>query len=270
MKTCITYYGGKQQLLPKLLEVLPQDRRSYCEPFAGGLALYFKLPAHKFEVINDTNAMVVNFYEVCRSDFDALKEKIEATPFSRLSYKVAMSIYRMPHLFNKLQQAWAFFVATQCGFAAQIGSFGFDKKGKRIKTFNNKKLRFTKDIADRLKGTLIEHKDAVDTIKTYDSEDMFFYLDPPYVTDGNRKAVNQGHYSGYSLLDYRRLLDCLASLKGRFLLSSYPSNMLQDYASRHGWWIKEFDKPLSARKSTKGKPRGRKTEVLCGNYKKDI
>ena len=40
MKTPITYWGGKQQLLPKILPLIPLHRQ-YCEPFFGGGALYF-------------------------------------------------------------------------------------------------------------------------------------------------------------------------------------------------------------------------------------
>ena len=98
-KTVTTYYGGKQQLLPKLIESLPKNRKYYCEPFAGGLALLFKLEPHEFEVVNDIDALAINFYEVFRSDFDNLKAKIEASLFSRDTYKVALTIYRMPHLF---------------------------------------------------------------------------------------------------------------------------------------------------------------------------
>ena len=40
MKTPITYWGGKQQLVPKILSLIPEHKQ-YCEPFFGGGALYF-------------------------------------------------------------------------------------------------------------------------------------------------------------------------------------------------------------------------------------
>ena len=265
-KIPITYYGGKKQLLPKLLNAMPNDSKYYCEPFAGGLALYFSRSPVEFEVINDTNNLVINFYEILRLHFDALKAKIEATLFSRTSYKVALDIYTMPHLFNKLQQAWAFYFLTQAGYACQIGSFGVDTKGKRVITFNNKKLQFNPSIAKRLEKTLIENRDAITVIKSFDCPEMFIYADPPYVSDGSTPKINQGHYKNYTLKDYKTLLDTLAKAKGKFLLSSYPSELLDDYIKKHGWHTKTFDKPLSAQKVKNGEKRKRKTEVLTANY----
>jgi DNA adenine methylase len=74
-----------------------------------------------------------------------------------------------------------------------------------------------------------------------------------------------GHYDGYSLLDYTELLETLSKIKGKFLLSSYPSDVLQDYTTKYGWHTKTFDMRISvnAKSDTKNK---RKTEVLTANY----
>ena len=110
-KTPISYYGGKQNMLRHILPLIP-EHTIYTEAFFGGGAVFFAKAPAPSEIINDTNDMLVNFYEVAKNDFDALKAKIEATPFSRASYTVALSIYRMPHLFDKVQQAWAFYIGT--------------------------------------------------------------------------------------------------------------------------------------------------------------
>jgi DNA adenine methylase len=261
MKTPISYYGGKQNLTSKIIPLIPENIKVYCEPFFGGGAIFFALknPATEIEIINDTNNMVTNFYEVVKTDFDNLKQKVEATLFSRATYSVANTMYRMPHLFDKLQLAWAFFVATNMGFSNKIGSWGLDKYGKRVKAFRNKKLRFDESVAKRLEKAQIESKDAVSVIETYNTEDTFFYCDPPYIDS------NQGHYGGYTESDYRRLLDALVTVKGKFILSSYPSNILDEYIQKYGWISEHVDKPLSASKFT-DKPRKRKIEVITRNY----
>jgi len=258
-KTPITYYGGKLNLLSELLPLIP-EHRIFTEAFFGGGALFFAKPPSEAEVINDTNNMVVNFYEMVKTDFDQLKAKIEATLFSRATYTVAFTIYRMPHLFGKLQQAWAFYIATNMGFSCQIGSWGYDKYGKRVKAFRNRKLSFNKEIHERLENTTIENNDASKVIQSRDAVDAFHYVDPPYINS------SQGHYGGYTEIDYRNLLNTLESVKGKFLLSSYPSKILDEYTQRNGWFTKTFDKPLSARKSVKNIPRARKVEVLTANY----
>ena len=54
----------------------------------------------------------------------------------------------------------------------------------------------------------------------------------------------------------------LASIEGKFLLSSYHSPILTKYAKEYGWKQKGFDSKLSVNKGS-GKM---KTEVLTANY----
>lgn len=257
--TPITYYGGKQNMLKEILQRIP-SHRIYTEAFFGGGALFFAKEPSEVEVINDINTMVVNFYTVAQTDFQNLKEKVETTLFSRATYNVAWSIYRMPHLFSKLQQAWAFYVATNMGFACQIGSWGYDKYGKRTKTFHNKKLSFDTTIAQRLAPIQIENNDGCTVIASRDTVDTFHYVDPPYIDS------HQAHYSGYGKEAYQQLLDTLATIKGKFLLSSYPSGILDTYITKYGWHTKTFSKTLCASKGKNGQKRTHKTEVLTANY----
>jgi DNA adenine methylase len=258
-KTPITYYGGKINLLSEILPRIP-EHRVYIEPYFGGGAVFFAKEPSEAEVINDTNAMVVNFYEVVKSDFEKLKAKIEATPFSRDIYRVALTMYRVPNLFNKLQQAWAFYVGTNMGFSCKIGSWGFDRYNKRVKAFRNKKLIFNEEIVKRLENVQIENLDALKVIVNRDAEDVMFYLDPPYPNS------DQGHYSGFSEEDFENLLKVLSVLKGNFLLSSFPNKTLEKYTKKYGWHTQTFGKPLSASNGALSEKRKRKVEVLTANY----
>ena len=188
LKTPITYYGGKQNLLSEILPIIPKHQ-IYTEAFFGGGAVFFAKTPAKSEIINDANNMVVNFFQVIQTDFEELKEKIQATPYSRAAYSVAYCIYQMPHLFGKVEQAWAFYVATNLGFARKIGSWGYDKEGTHLRSFNRKKAAFDHSIAERLSNTQIEHNDANKVILSRDHTDAFHYVDPPYI------GSDQGHYS---------------------------------------------------------------------------
>ncbi len=259
-KTPISYYGGKQNMLQHILPNIPKHK-IYTELFFGGGAVFFAKEKSDSEIINDTSDLVINFYEVCKTDFENLKAKIEATLFSRATYSVAWAIYRMPHLFNKLQQAWAFYVGTNMGFGCRIGSWGFDKYGKRVKAFRNKKLQFDESILNRLSNVQIEHSDACKILELYNTKDAFHYIDPPYIDS------NQGHYGGYSRDNYIELLKSLTKVKGKFILSSYPSDLLELYTKEFGWYTKKFSKSLTAVKATAGKSRdSKKTEVLTSNF----
>jgi DNA adenine methylase len=254
MKTPISYYGGKQQLLPKILPLVPKHN-IYTESFAGGAALFWAKDPSKIEIINDQNGEVTNFYYCLQNHFKQLQSLVRSTLHSRESYLDAKHIYERPHLHTKVRRAWAFYVATQQGFVSKIGSWGYDKKKPSMGIkLANKREAFKTYYQERLSYVQIENNDAVKIIGSRDDPEAFHYVDPPYVNS------NCGHYSGYKVSDYQALLQTLGAVKGKFLLSSYPSEELSQAVRKYGWISDEITMRMSARK---GKS---KVEVLTRNY----
>ena len=260
MKTPISYYGGKQQLVKPILSLIP-EHSIYVEPFFGGGAVYWAKEPVKCEVVNDVNMNIVNFYEVLKHDYFALRKLVESTLHSRDTYKKAMIIYDSPWLFPEypVLRAWAFWVVTNQGFSCRIGTWGYDRD-KRARTIQNKIDAFQDDLSDRMRYTQIECNEAHKVITSRDSEQTFFYVDPPYIDS------NQGHYGGYTHEHYKRDLDVLANVEGKFLLSSYPSDILSEYVAMHNWYSLTIEKPLSAGNGANTSTRNRKIEVLTANY----
>lgn len=256
----VSYYGGKQNMLNHILPLIP-SHLVYTECFFGSGAVFFAKEKSAHEVINDKNNLIVNFYKIVKTKFPSLKEKVEATLFSRSTYSVAKVIWNMPHLFDEVTQAWAFYVGCNMGFSSMIGTWGYDKYGQRLKATQNKKILFNENFVKRLENTTIESSDANRVIRTFDSPDTFHYIDPPYFNS------ECGHYKGYSILDFRELLETLKTIKGKFLLSSYPSEILDSYTKENGWHTKSFTKSLSAFKGSRTpSSKTSKIEVLTANY----
>ena len=120
-----------------------------------------------------------------------------------------------------------------------------------------RKESFTDIYSERLERTSIFCRDALDVIRKSDHEDAFHYIDPPYFN------ADMGHYGGYTINDFEDLLQLLTEIKGKFMLSSYPSDVLSTYANRVGWIMIELDLPRVA-------GGGHKIEVLTMNYNIDI
>lgn len=257
MKSAITYYGGKQKLVSTILPLFP-EHILYTEPFAGGAALFFAKEPSEIEVLNDTNKEIINFYKVIRQDFVSLQKKINITLHSRTQFKDAGVIYNSPHLFDDLSRAWAVWVLASQGFASIIdGSWGYDKsKNSTTKKIHNKGLAFTEEYAIRLQNVQLENSDAIYIIKSRDTERAFHYCDPPYFNS------DCGHYGGYSAQDFERLLVTLSEVKGKFLLSSYPSDLLERYVKKYKWYQKRVEQQTSVNKG-KGKM---KVEVMTASY----
>lgn len=259
MKTPITYYGGKQKLLATILEKIP-PHNLYCEPFLGGAAVFFGKPPSNVEVINDTNKELMNFYRVCKERFLELQALIRITLHSRSAHRDARTIYANPHLFTDVQRAWAVWVLSVQSFVAKLdGPWGYDRsKPTTSVKIANKRESFTEDLAIRLQDAQIECADALYIIQSRDSADSFFYCDPPYYNS------DCGHYDGYTIEDFERLLQTLSAIKGKFLLSSYPSPILQKYAKEHKWHMWSLETGVSI--NAKSGYLKRKVEVLTANY----
>jgi DNA adenine methylase len=259
-KTPLTYYGGKQKLVSTILPLMP-EHNLYCEPFIGGGAIFWSKPKSNVEVINDTNKELINFYKVIQNDFVSLEREVRITLHSRHLYDDAMHVYARPQMFNDIKRAWAVWVLAAMGFSSMIGgSFGYDiKKPTTSKKINNKRNAFTEDFAIRIQEVQIECTDALRIIRSRDSKDALFYCDPPYFNS------NMGHYDGYTKEDFKMLLDTLIAIDGKFILSSYPSDILAEYTNAAGWFQMEIKSGVSV---NKGSGNGKiKTEVITTNFK---
>lgn len=259
MKTPLTYYGGKQKLSKIIVSLIP-THTLYCEPFIGGAAIFFSKPSSEIEVINDTNRELINFYRVVQHDFVSLEKEIQISLHSRDLHRKAQVIYNNPDMFSDLKRAWAVWTLSAQSFASKLdGPYGYDRsRNTTTKKISNKRASFTEDYAIRLQNVQLECADALYVIKSRDSVNSFFYCDPPYYNS------DMGHYDGYSIEDFESLLNVLSGIRGKFLLSSYPSELLTKYSNENNWKTQLFEQGVSI--NAKSGYLKRKTEVLTSNY----
>ena len=259
MKTPLTYYGGKQQLADRIISLIP-DHKIYCEPFIGGGAVFFKKKPSPVEVINDINSELINFYDVVQRDFIGLEKEVQISLHSRDLHRKAAVIYQNPDMFDSLKRAWAVWVLSAQSYGSTLnGSFGYDRSGSTSKTIRRKREAFTYDYAIRLQDVQIECADALRIIRSRDTSESFFYLDPPYV------GTDMGHYDGYTDEDFSNLLSELEKVEGRFLLSSFRNAELTSRIKANHWDSFELSMAKSMSRDKEGR-QGRKIEVLTANY----
>jgi len=256
MRTPISYYGGKQNLVSELLPLFPKHIQ-YVEPFTGGGAVFFAKGKSKNEVINDLDGRLTNFYRVCQTKYDELAEMIKGTAHSEVEHKRSSEILKSENG-TDVELAWALWVQTNMSFGHMFyGGFAFREGGKG-KATANKRDGFTLKYTERLRNVEIFQWDAVALIKLKDSENTFFYCDPPYVSS------DCGHYDGYTKDNFIELLETLKNIKGKFLLSSYPEPDLMEFRDNCKWNYKDIKQVLQVtgkREETKYK-----TECLTWNY----
>lgn len=262
-KTPIVYYGGKTSIMNHILQLIP-EHEVYTEVFFGGGAVFFSKDPARNETINDRLDIVINFYRQLRNNFSKLKKLIDATLIGRSIHGEALTIIRR-HKNNqktdRIRLAWAFWVCTNFAYSNKIG--GGYKYSNHMSvsvpdTLKKRKSEFTEHLVERIEHAYIENEDALKVLNSRNVSSAFHYFDPPYPN------ADQGHYAGYGWDEYEALLSfCATKMKGRFMLSSYNSEMLDEYIHKYGWLKKQITHRIKApRKSGEIK-----TEVLVMNYK---
>ena len=89
-------------------------------------------------------------------------------------------------------------------------------------------------VVQRLRGVVIENRDAMDVMRAHDCDDAVHYVDPPYVHSTRSRG---GHDYRYELTDaqHQDLSVGLHKLRGAVLVSGYRSPL---YDALYGAWMR--------------------------------
>lgn len=273
----LKWHGGKQYLADKIVALMPPHTH-YVEPFAGGLAvLLAKDPAGVSEVVNDLDGRLTNFWLTlsCPSGFEILRRNAQATPFSEPIWKECVARLSVPCKtaapgITCPGCAFAFFVACRQSLAGRMKAFAPLSRTRTRRGMNEQASAWLGAVDGlaavhaRLRGVAILGRDALNVIRGQDGKDTLFYLDPPYLPE--TRAGGGGEYGAFEMSTMRHfdLIETLAGVKGKFLLSGYRSAMYDDAAGRHGWTRTDFNLPNNA---AGGKTKRRMTECVWSNFK---
>jgi DNA adenine methylase len=264
MSQPLKWHGGKHYLASWILSHFParEAYTHYAEPYAGGLSVLFAHdPEGKSETVNDVNGELVNFWRVLASlkDFDEFARIMQAVPLSQVPI-----VER--HSKSQVGRAAEFFVRYRQ--SRQGLGKDYTTPTRRTRRGMNEQVSAWLSAVDglpeahqRLRRVELRNKSAIDFILTYDHANAMFYCDPPYLHE-TRVTTSDYEYE-MTPKDHQELLDCLATIEGKFLLSGYDSEMYREAAAKHGWpsVSKEIDNKASGRKSKE-----KKTEWLWMNY----
>lgn len=218
----LTYPGGKSRLAPWIIGHFP-NHKIYCEPFGGSAAVLLQKPVAGLEIYNDIDDQLVNFFKILRDHPKDLIYRLNLTPYSR---KIEDDLTE-----DKIELARRFFLSSVTRW--HDGYFKTQKKnpedGTLVGVFERQKGYLCK-AADRLKKVIIEHMDALELIRKYDSPQMLFYCDPPYFGDRKRnlyksEMMEEKHH--------RLLADTLKECRGMVVLSGYSTPLYEDLYT--GW-----------------------------------
>jgi len=187
----------------------------FVEVFGGSAAVTANKDPSKVEVYNDLDGDLVHFFVTMRDKPQELIEWLRNTPHSReLHAKYAHEFYNGVRSDDDIERAGRFFYLRETQFAAKYsGASGYNGSAgtNPASNYSNKRERLT-EWSKRFDNVQIEQLDYADVFDRYDSADTLFYLDPPYVQEGDDL------YS-HSEFDHERFVDKLSDLLGAWCVS---------------------------------------------------
>lgn len=267
----VKWVGGKRQLLPQILPLIPKRMTAYCEPFLGGGAVLFALQPRR-ALVNDLNQDLITVYRVIREDADALIDHLsrhENTPeyFYRIrdldrdkdAYAALSDVEKASRLLylNKTCYNGLFRVNASGSFNSPYGHY------RRPNIVNEQTIRGVSRYFNTCDITFFSGDFAA--VLEQVPEGGFVYLDPPYDPVSDTASFTGYNRGGFGREEQVRLKECCDALTARgvkFLLSNSATPFIRELYGSYRVSIVQARRAVNSVASR----RGAIEEVLVRNY----
>lgn len=224
----LRYPGGKACIFPFMSKLFYENNligSSYAEPYAGGAGLALKLLFNEYvnEIyINDLDKSIFHFWKTMVEDNLIFCDWLEDVNISLDNWVYYKSILQNPIGYSAFDIAKSTFFLNRTnisgvikggiiGGQAQMGKYKIDARFN--KTDLIKRIRRIDNFKDRIN---VSNLDGINFIKKMNriDENIFIYIDPPYVQKGADLYMNY-----YSKKDHSKLAKNVDLIHKKWLVS---------------------------------------------------
>lgn len=229
--TPLRYPGGKTGFAQTLIEIIRANHLSdhvYVEPYAGGAGagLYLLLHEHvRSIVINDLDRAIYAFWNTVVSNPSRLIEAILSCELTIDFWREQFNIFRSASA-SEFELAFATLYLNRTnrsgiltggpiGGLSQSGNWKLDARFNRDALAN--RIRLIGRYSNRIR---VMNSDGAELVADLSkNQNLFFYLDPPYVDKGSGLYLNS-----YTRKDHEALANRLNSLNTTNWILSYDDS----------------------------------------------
>lgn len=254
-------------MLNDIIPMIPPSR-VYVEPFGGGASILLNKPRAEIEVYNDLDDALVNLFQVVRDEemFARFADVLQWTPSSRREFERAIKLHGDAAESAVKRAAMFYTMLNQSISGKRLASPG-DWGRSRNDNFSDRwYLRQAKLgwIHARMKGVVLECRDALDVLQEWDGDDTVFYCDPPYVLE----TRNQRKYYAVEPGDdyHEQLVDVLLAVRGMVVLSGY-NHPVYDKLVKNGWHVDLFGTNAMMDTASGHGSKGKRVEMIYRNVR---
>lgn len=214
----LKWAGGKKQLLPELFRRMPKRLGRYYEPFIGGGALFFKL-GRIGAYISDSNAELINCYQVVRSEPQKLLNELRLFPHQQDFFYEIRNADRQPDYANwsRVRRAARLIFLNRTCFN---GLYRVNSKGQfnvPFGDYKNPRIVDPKNIfacSRLLAQTEICCANYL-AVEEAAQEGDFVYFDPPYAVLSATSNFTSYTKEGFGMKDQQELFNLCKRLDKR-------------------------------------------------------
>lgn len=274
MHPFVKWAGGKSQLLPKIIELLPKKYNHYFEPFVGGGALLFELKPKEF-TINDFNSELIEAYKCFtnKSDFNFLKDslRIHEKEHSEEYFYLVREMDRKENFLSlegHIRASRLIYLNKSCfNGLYRVNSNGFfnvpSGKKNKVTCFDETNLN---EIFNFLSSSNYEilNTDFEIAVKNAKKGD-FVYFDPPYDTWDNKDSFTSYAKKPFGKEEQIRLSNVYKALSNKevfVMLSNHNTSFIRELYKDFNIHIVEAKRMINS----KADKRGNVEEVIITNY----
>ncbi len=257
----LRYPGGKNRLSKFIAKICIENEITghYIEPYAGGasvaLFLLFEGIIKKI-TINDKDRSIYAFWYSVLNYPNELSKLVENTNVCIGNWKKQREVQKNKNKSNLLKLGFSTLFLNRTNFSGIMSGGvigGLEQKGKFKMDcrFNKKELvsRIFR-ISEKSKDIRLYNKDALKLVSEIkrgnNSENTFFYFDPPYYVKGSSLYM---HY--YKEKDHKLVSSKIRNIKESYWIVSYD-NVPEIERLYYGFRKKEYSFNHTAHKSKKG------------------
>jgi DNA adenine methylase len=249
LKCLVGRMGGKSLSKKTIVDkYFPKDYEcmTYVEPFVGGGSIFFYKNPSVFEVVNDLDNTIYTIFKGAKTyKSEDLKLVIDKT-YTKEEFNTLRDS-KPTNDFDGFCRAYVIIIRS-------IMSNGL--------TWRDNTSKFNANLEgykERLEDVEIYNVDYKEMIDKYDSEDTFFYLDPPYEN-------SKGLYKN-DVVSIDEMYNILSNIKGKFLMSYNNSERARELFKKYN--IYEIQTKYSRAPFGHNKNKNKNTnvtELLISNY----
>lgn len=240
--------GNKAKIAGKIAEHFP-PHKIYIEPFFGAGGMFFNKPKAKYNILNDIDSDVFNFFMVVMNQKDELIDMVKKMPIHEDLLK-----YWIKNNENEpVKKALRFIFLSNYVLYGKLNLLKLGALNTSEMILKN--IEKTHEMLFGCQFTNVDFRVMLNKISFHRANEMnetFIYCDPPYL------GTTNNYSDGFTEKDFDDLLKIMVESGCKFAISEFDNPIVIQKAKDCGLHIQV----IGERRNIKN----RRTEILITNY----